>query len=297
MSFEQQLFVIKSLGNILGRMMHLQFNSYGSLTSQGTGHITVGSLVDPIRSLHRDGNLVDTGPWSSDASCALFEALAARELTWLTSEQGIQLFHVHRVEMHPKEDSTKTYPIFVDLCKALLNVIPYMYLLFPVLPQLYRPVLSHPDYHFSNIVVSHEDPTLITGVIDWECAAVLPLWDAYSVPYMIVDRGDQYELDARVRDEKRKLREAYGRAVIDACPDAACIVVAMDATGGSDQVRDSMEGLRALSKIATVGVALYDSCEKVKAQLVKLHQLCATDAPPNVVQVFERLIESFSKFV
>ena len=36
------------------------------------------------------------------------------------------------------------------------------------------PVLSHPDYHKRNIYVSDEDPTVITGLIDWQSASVEP---------------------------------------------------------------------------------------------------------------------------
>ncbi|CAG8395357.1 unnamed protein product [Penicillium salamii] len=36
------------------------------------------------------------------------------------------------------------------------------------------PVLVHPDYHKRNIYVSEEDPTTITGLIDWKSASVEP---------------------------------------------------------------------------------------------------------------------------
>lgn len=293
MSSEQRLSVIESLGSILGQMMRLQFDHYGSLTSQSG--IIVGPLVDPLRSLHRDCNLADAGPWSLEGSCNLIGALAARELQWLTSPPGLKLFHEWRGEMYSKEDSTKMYPIFVGLCQALLEVIPHMYSLFPVPSQAFRPALGHPDYHFSNIIVSHKDPTLVTGVIDWECAAVLPLWDAYSVPWMIVDNGDEHERSLSLREEKRRLRETYGQAVIAACPDTACVVDAMNARSNSVRIQDSVRGLRALRDIATTGVALYKSRDAVEGQLQTLRQLCVPDAPLNVVQILDQLIDAFSR--
>lgn len=36
------------------------------------------------------------------------------------------------------------------------------------------PTLLHPDFHKRNIYVSAEDPTVITGVIDWQSASIEP---------------------------------------------------------------------------------------------------------------------------
>ena len=36
------------------------------------------------------------------------------------------------------------------------------------------PILLHPDFHKRNIFVSETDPTIITGVIDWQSASVQP---------------------------------------------------------------------------------------------------------------------------
>ncbi|GKZ78096.1 hypothetical protein AnigIFM56816_001480 [Aspergillus niger] len=36
------------------------------------------------------------------------------------------------------------------------------------------PALSHPDYHKRNIYVSPEDPTIITGLIDWQSTSIEP---------------------------------------------------------------------------------------------------------------------------
>ncbi|CAK44190.1 uncharacterized protein An02g04650 [Aspergillus niger] len=36
------------------------------------------------------------------------------------------------------------------------------------------PALSHPDYHKRNIYVSLEDPTIITGLIDWQSTSIEP---------------------------------------------------------------------------------------------------------------------------
>jgi aminoglycoside/choline kinase family phosphotransferase len=36
------------------------------------------------------------------------------------------------------------------------------------------PTLLHPDFHMRNIYVSTEDPTVITGLIDWQSTSIEP---------------------------------------------------------------------------------------------------------------------------
>ncbi|KAF7183856.1 hypothetical protein CNMCM7691_004278 [Aspergillus felis] len=36
------------------------------------------------------------------------------------------------------------------------------------------PALLHPDFHKRNIYVSAEDPTVVTGVLDWQSASIEP---------------------------------------------------------------------------------------------------------------------------
>lgn len=45
------------------------------------------------------------------------------------------------------------------------------------------PTLFHPDLHKRNIFVSDDDPTIITGIIDWQLASIEPaFWYADEVP-------------------------------------------------------------------------------------------------------------------
>lgn len=37
-----------------------------------------------------------------------------------------------------------------------------------------KPTLFHPDLHKRNIFISKDDPTIVTGIIDWQCASVEP---------------------------------------------------------------------------------------------------------------------------
>lgn len=45
------------------------------------------------------------------------------------------------------------------------------------------PTLFHPDLHKRNIFVSEDDPTVVTGIIDWQSASIEPaFWYADDVP-------------------------------------------------------------------------------------------------------------------
>ena len=125
--------------------------------------------------------------------------------------------------MHPKEDVNITLPVFQHLAKSCIQFAAHLETLFPIPIQAFRPTLSHPDFHFSNILVSHDDPTVVTGVVDWEHTAVLPFWDAYKLPGKIVDRGDALEKNSEWREEKRRLCSVYYDTVVAVCPDAAVL--------------------------------------------------------------------------
>ncbi|KKZ66492.1 hypothetical protein EMCG_07772 [[Emmonsia] crescens] len=46
-----------------------------------------------------------------------------------------------------------------------------------------KPTLFHPDLHKRNIFISKDDPTIVTGIIDWQCASVEPaFYYADNVP-------------------------------------------------------------------------------------------------------------------
>jgi Phosphotransferase enzyme family len=285
---EQSTLVIQSLGGILGEILCLVFDGYGSLKLQEESQSSVGPLVDPINSLHRDFTLTDAGPWPSSESSAFLLALATRELQWLTSDPGQRLFKQWRGSMYAEEDITKTLQIFTDLAQYLLLIIPKMYYLFPLRKEACRPALRHPDFHYSNVLVSHENPTIVVGVLDWEYASIVPLWAAYVVPHKLVDLGDKYEMDVEWREEKRRLRGVFRQACVSNCSDASIVIQPED-----EAVQRSLRGLRILLDIATSGVALYNSCEKTKAQLVEMLQ-CVDANNSGGVETIKALVVLFS---
>ncbi|KIM83417.1 hypothetical protein PILCRDRAFT_443268 [Piloderma croceum F 1598] len=97
-----------SLGKICGAIMSLKFKQYGSLKPDASTKNILGPRIDPTLSLHRHRPIADTGPWPVSQPVGPFLALATRELQWLESETGRQLFDEYRQKMHPNEDRSKT---------------------------------------------------------------------------------------------------------------------------------------------------------------------------------------------
>ena len=281
---------IKSLGKIYGAILSLNFEGYGSLKpDSSTQSSMLGPLVDPIPSLHRHQPLTDTGPWPASQPVGPHLALAIREVQWLESATGRQLFDEWRERMHPKEDRSKSFPAFLELAQTLVDIVPHMYSLFPIPDGACRPALSHPDFHFSNILVSQQDPTVVTGIVDWEFASILPLWAAYTVP--LRDFGDKYELNPEWRAHKGRLRVVFAHAVVEACPDAAIVTQAAD-----ELTKRSLRGLRQLVNVATSGVALYDSFEDVRAKLVNIRECVRVGGGPTV-ETLDQLVAVFSQCI
>lgn len=53
------------------------------------------------------------------------------------------------------------------------------------------PTLLHPDFHKRNIYVSAEDPTVITGVIDWQWASIEPAFIYANKPPDFADQPEE----------------------------------------------------------------------------------------------------------
>lgn len=53
-----------------------------------------------------------------------------------------------------------------------------------------QPVLYHPDLHTRNIFVSEKDPSVITGIIDWQAASIEPaFWYSDEIPDFAISDG------------------------------------------------------------------------------------------------------------
>ncbi|EFR01815.1 hypothetical protein MGYG_04815 [Nannizzia gypsea CBS 118893] len=61
----------------------------------------------------------------------------------------------------------------VELLKTAQNVFPHL-IQHPDIQASASPTLFHPDLHKRNIFVSQDDPTIVTGIIDWQAASIEP---------------------------------------------------------------------------------------------------------------------------
>ncbi|KAL9023366.1 MAG: hypothetical protein Q9196_007245 [Gyalolechia fulgens] len=74
---------------------------------------------------------------------------------------------------------------------ALENYLRLVRYVLPTDESLNTAYLWHPDLHTENIYVDHNDPTRIVGLIDWQSADLLPLFDHARQPYLLDYDGPQ----------------------------------------------------------------------------------------------------------
>lgn len=77
------------------------------------------------------------------------------------------------------EDDLEDAQMFKDLANRLLSIFPEVFSQ-PPTDNIETTVLFHDDLSMQNILV--DEKWKITGVIDWECVSVLPLWKACQFP-------------------------------------------------------------------------------------------------------------------
>ncbi|KAJ5382009.1 uncharacterized protein N7496_004437 [Penicillium cataractarum] len=80
------------------------------------------------------------------------------------------------------------------------------------------PTLLHPDFHMRNIYVSIEDPTVLTGLIDWQSTSIEPAFTYVNQTPDFASIPEDFEEDTfqDERDPKQKQKE-YKDALIYIC--------------------------------------------------------------------------------
>ncbi|KKZ61111.1 hypothetical protein EMCG_04256 [[Emmonsia] crescens] len=89
----------------------------------------------------------------------------------------------------PVDPELEKRPVFHGSVQAHVNLLNYARAVLkrisadPQVQSAATPVLFHPDLHKRNIFVSEDDPSIITGIIDWQSASIEPaFWYADEVP-------------------------------------------------------------------------------------------------------------------
>jgi aminoglycoside phosphotransferase (APT) family kinase protein len=151
----------------IAELATLQFEQIGSLAPDSEGDVAVGPLLNyfNIRCAPMLENDVFRGPFNSAADHLLMGSHLIREAS--RSESS---------------NSPLTYQKFLHL--KLLESL-FSFYVDPTL--LTGPfVLSHIDFDIQNILIDEKNNFKITGIVDWDLAAVLPLQSHLRVPDILM---------------------------------------------------------------------------------------------------------------
>ncbi|KAF2083964.1 hypothetical protein K490DRAFT_76144 [Saccharata proteae CBS 121410] len=200
LSEKARITVVTKLAELESRLFALDFPATGSLYY--THDLQTGSrkVKVPIASATRNSDFcvgpdtrlglwhgkradiqIDRGPYPA----AALTAGAKKEIAYLTQfGQPLHPFQRLRREIYNYQ---KQSPLeHLDSLDKYLRVAPY---LIPNQEEaLTRPTLRHPDLQPNNVFVS--DKLEITGLIDWQHCAILPLFLQCGIPSSLQNYGD-----------------------------------------------------------------------------------------------------------
>ncbi|KZS91086.1 hypothetical protein SISNIDRAFT_169779 [Sistotremastrum niveocremeum HHB9708] len=218
--FERTTAVL-SMVSAVARLFNLEFDSLGSLIESKNGKIVVGPMLSRSTIGHGEYDIVDQGPWRS--SKEYLRALAHRELSWLRSDLGKSIYLRERVRyplfenpaMSGNSDPMVWYDAFVAIQEYVFQVASQLDEAFPRHASLSRPTLTHPRTDIASMIVSEHDPTTVSGLINWQDSAVVPLWSAFMAPIGIGPRPAEGSMD---RALWHRLQVIYKEQLAIACP-------------------------------------------------------------------------------
>ncbi|KAK2766152.1 hypothetical protein FQN54_007668 [Arachnomyces sp. PD_36] len=199
---ESKLAMISQVVGIEHQLASVQFSKIGCIyfkhdvpggMSGGQSFTTDPPLPPSILDRFTLGSLVSEGMWRSDRASMdmkrgpytspleLVEAMATNEIQFVKTH-GLPRLNYHR---------SSTEPELPDEVLALLDR--YLKLTPAMIPprtveDTHAPTLWHPDLHLDNVFV---DPgsRQITQIIDWQSAAVMPLYHQSGIPRMFKHPG------------------------------------------------------------------------------------------------------------
>ncbi|KAL0958462.1 hypothetical protein HGRIS_000603 [Hohenbuehelia grisea] len=180
------------------------------------GAFSVGPLVPSCFPwFFRKDPSLDSGPWASEREYLL--ACVTRELIWISNhpEELAARWAPGATGQAEKDAVVKGY---TTLLQRLQAEIPKLEALDNSFGELNSFVLRHPDLSSDNIILREDDPTVIAGIIDWECSFAAPIWVVTTVPEFIRDFGDAWEGDPSIPASSTRLREIYVKTCSDALP-------------------------------------------------------------------------------
>ncbi|TKA58969.1 hypothetical protein B0A49_11243 [Cryomyces minteri] len=173
--------LIQKLTVLESQLASLPLPAYGSLylrqsISEEMQRIDLSSNLDPSglycvgpscdrlwSDIPASEPVLNTGPW---AALADFGVEQARREIW-------RIRHTEIKDARPIPRGTQQDQIY--LLEATVKVMRIL----EMHPQLLRsstPILWHIDLHMGNVFVSQDDPTEVTGIIDWQSTSISPMF-------------------------------------------------------------------------------------------------------------------------
>ncbi|KAH8732353.1 phosphotransferase family protein [Phaeosphaeriaceae sp. PMI808] len=162
----------------------------------------------------REELAINRGPWEN--SEGLLKAIGQRELIWLQKfgerrfprEPLYKEFYGHR-----KVDPQVQINTLLDYLKIAPHIVPER-------KDLNQPTIRHPDLSPNNVFVSETGD--ITGIIDWQQSAILPIFLQAKIPKHFQNYGDEdsenllppklpENFDSLTESEKDREAELYRR--------------------------------------------------------------------------------------
>ncbi|KAF8487655.1 kinase-like domain-containing protein [Gautieria morchelliformis] len=180
MSIDQRQKVGLAVVDVWAQLMRLRFGAIGSINSPGDDDKTF--YVGPMTFMPT--TIAKTMAPPARSKCGPFSC--ARD--WLLALARLDMRFLNEAPLKEEEKSLMI-PVISDIKAAPL---PYLDNNEASDPSPWSTnVLFHVDLGAHNIMVDNDDPTIITGVIDWEGACVVPLWsilprfsDRLRAPYI-----------------------------------------------------------------------------------------------------------------
>ncbi|CAF9938372.1 hypothetical protein IMSHALPRED_000772 [Imshaugia aleurites] len=128
--------------------------------------------------------------------------------TAITIEDRTKL---HRDERLPYQGSIKEHIRLLIISREVIERLIEV----PLIQNTASPTLLHAELHKRNIYVSDDDPTLITGLIDWQSTSVEPAFiyanetpDFAAYPDHVSSADDDQEMPAGGREEEKRYKNA-----------------------------------------------------------------------------------------
>ncbi|KZT33581.1 hypothetical protein SISSUDRAFT_398552 [Sistotremastrum suecicum HHB10207 ss-3] len=217
---------ITALASLISQLFTLHFDSLGSLITQPSGDLKVGPMVHPASCEHGEYTHAnqESGPYFSSGQ--YLHSLARRELAWLKSSPGRTFFRTERNRRFKSRegDAEGSYEDFVRVQEVVMKIVERLDDTFPSHMTMSKPTLRHANLSLAHILVDPKDHGRVTGVVDWEASAIVPLWSAHRIPPFLRDSADDITLDETRRARKRNLRILYERTLVAHAPHTAIVI-------------------------------------------------------------------------